>query len=566
MNVGGSPERRDADRIRNAQDRQGPEGAPSRAEVLSLDTQETLVSWLDTHRDAVVGAVNPNGESVEMPASIALGHENQTESRSLLELVIPEDSRAVTDAFVAALAKGVGVAKIHMSSDPDQPHLLQYLDLRERHGVILRMVIRGDDLDHQNSRPISPADLTSARPRLCVITKSEVATIVAIDSATTLMLGWSPEDMVGRSTLEFIHPDDHIRAIDNWMSRFAGERGQGAHAVRLRYLCKDGAWLWIETSNDFQSHEDGSTVVESQLIDVSEEMSAIEALRQSEQFLRRVTDTVPVGLFHIAADGSVAFVNPVLRELIGDISFPSYRELAGAMSSDGDLLAGAIEKIMKDGADADLGLALKPDSGRSAMVTLRAVTDDIRVLGVLGCVVDVTELKSLADTDVLTGLQNRRSIVGLLESELIRQSGNVSVIFADLDGFKQINDQYGHQVGDQLLAEVASRLSSALRPGDRIGRLGGDEFLIFCPGITKPEVADAIAHRLQAALDDEFRLPEATVHVLASLGVACGGPGATVDDLISRSDAAMYEAKQSAVGVSQDPSPQRREREMTRRT
>jgi diguanylate cyclase (GGDEF)-like protein/PAS domain S-box-containing protein len=512
-------------------------------EPRTTTSEETLVSWLNAHPDALVGAVNPSGETVDMPDSIPLGREHMTESRSLLELVVPEDSRAVTDAFVASLARGVGVSKVHLCSDPDEVHLLQYLDLRDRHGVILRMVIRGGDLEDEQGERTGPRDLTSARPRLCVIQKNEVATILSIDKATTLMLGWSPEEMAGQSTLDFIHPDDHVRAIDNWMSRFVGDRTQSAHAVRLRYLCKDGSWLWIETSNDFQTLEDGSTVVESQLIDVSEEMSAVDALRQSERFLRQVTDTVPVGLFHIASDGSVAFVNPVLRQLVGDVSFSSYRELAGAVSSDGGRLASAIADVMANGIDVDLGMALTGDNGRSAMVTLRAVTDNDKVLGILGCVVDVTELKSLADTDVLTGLQNRRSIVGLLEAELARRSGDVSVIFADLDGFKLVNDQYGHQVGDRLLAEVATRLSSALRPGDRIGRLGGDEFLILCPGVTSPETANAIAQRLQDALEQPFRLSEATVHVDASLGVACGGPAATADDLISRSDTAMYASK-----------------------
>jgi diguanylate cyclase (GGDEF)-like protein len=194
-------------------------------------------------------------------------------------------------------------------------------------------------------------------------------------------------------------------------------------------------------------------------------------------------------------------------------------------------------------------LSISEDGHRTARVALRAVTDDQKVLGVLGCVVDVTELKSLADTDVLTGLQNRRSIVRLLELELARHSGKVGVIFADLDGFKQINDRFGHQVGDQLLTAVAGRLRSALRPGDRIGRLGGDEFLVVCPGLSEPLDAMSVTERLTTSLNDEFRLPAGKVRIMASLGVACGEPGATVDDLISRSDSAMYESKQSRSSV-----------------
>jgi PAS domain S-box-containing protein len=144
------------------------------------------------------------------------------------------------------------------------------------------------------------------------MTKNEVAIILSADQATTLMLGWAASELVGKPSLDLIHPDDHVRAIDNWTSRLLSNGGPTVQSARLRYLCKDGRWLWLETSNYFQVQEDGSTVVLTQLIDVSEEMAAVEALRQNESFLRRFTGTVPVGLFHIAEDGQVAFVNPVL--------------------------------------------------------------------------------------------------------------------------------------------------------------------------------------------------------------------------------------------------------------
>jgi diguanylate cyclase (GGDEF)-like protein len=121
----------------------------------------------------------------------------------------------------------------------------------------------------------------------------------------------------------------------------------------------------------------------------------------------------------------------------------------------------------------------------------------------------------------------------------------VSVIFTDLDGFKLVNDQYGHQAGDQILAAVAERLRSALRPEDLIGRLGGDEFVVVCPGLSDPERAMAVALRLQTALEPEFSLPGIAVHIVASFGVACGTQSVTADELISRSDSAMYVSKQA---------------------
>jgi diguanylate cyclase (GGDEF)-like protein/PAS domain S-box-containing protein len=505
-----------------------------------------LVSVLERHAHAIVGSVDQSGAPVSLPDSVPLGPEHQVDQRSLLSLVVPGDAKSVTDAFIACLARGVSVTRIHMSSDPDQALLLHYLDLRNDHGIILRMVIpaeeAGDDLDVE---PVRATELATSRPRVGFMTKSEIATIQSIDEASTLMLGWEPQDMVGRSSIEFIHPDDHVRAIDNWMSRLASGHGNSVQSVRLRYLCRDSSWLWLETSNDFQVDDDGATIVMTQIIDVSDEMAATEALRHNEKFLRRLTDTVPIGLFEVNADGKVVFVNPVLGALLGDASMDTHEDLSAALSSDPDVLERAILRVMSGSGDCDLGVPLAGVEERSARVTLRGVTDGGVLLGVLGCVVDVTELKTLAETDHLTGLQNRRSIMELLESELVRHDGSVSVIFCDLDGFKRINDRYGHQAGDELLAEVARRLRCALRPGDRIGRLGGDEFLVFCPGLKEPRGAMAVAGRLRASLNEPLDIRGAFVAVKASLGVACGAHGDSADDLISRADSAMYESKQT---------------------
>ncbi|MFZ0666663.1 MAG: sensor domain-containing diguanylate cyclase [Acidimicrobiales bacterium] len=519
--------------------------------TMEPEQRKPLISWLEEHRNAMVCALNSTGGSVAMPKSIRLGPDHQVDPRSLLDLVVASDSKAVADAFVVALGRGIGVARVHLSSNPTQAMLLHYIDVREQHGVILRMLVAAGEIQGIYDDHVGPADMQPARPRVGFMIKSEVASILSIDAATALMLGWEPDEMTGHSTLDFIHPDDHVRAIDNWMAHLRSDHDHGptVQAVRLRYLSKDGIWIWVETSNDFHADEEGSTVV-AQLIDVSDEMAATEALRHNERFLRRLTDTVPVGLFQINGDGSVAFVNPVLKAVIGDVRIDSHSDLAKSLSSDSQRLEGAISQVMNNGRDADLDLTIAGNLPRSARVALRAVTDEDRVLGVLGCVVDVTELKSLADTDGLTGLKNRRSIVALLESDLASHCGNVTVIFCDLDGFKQINDRYGHQVGDQLLAAVAERLHAALRPGDHIGRLGGDEFLVFCPGLTDPAAALAVAERLREALCEEFDIQGTLVRIRASMGVACGGPGSTVDDLISSSDAAMYESKQSGGGDS----------------
>lgn len=505
-----------------------------------------LAGWLGRHPTAMVGAVDSSGAPVEMPAGVPLGPRHQLDSRSLLELVVPEHSSAVADAFVGALRSGFGTKTIRMASAPDQINVLQYLDLRASFGIMLRVVTPCIDPENLQTRYLDIAELQPTRPRLGIMTKDEVATILSIDDSTSLMLGWSAEEMVGRANLDFIHPEDHVRAIDNWMSRFSTSTGHMG-VVRLRYRCRDDSWLWVEISNQVQTDDSGVTTVFAQLIDVSDEMAAVEALRRSEGFLRRMSDTLPVGTFHIGSDGKVVFVNPVLERLLGDAPVATQRDLARALVPDQWLLLdGAIATALREGLDTDLDLALAPDGDgakANCRITLRAVTDGGSILGVLGCVVDVTELKRMADTDSLTNLANRRSILQLLDETLAGQAGRVGVIFVDLDTFKPVNDRYGHRVGDELLAAVANRLHAAVRPVDEVGRLGGDEFLVVCPGLGTPASALGVAQRLEEALKDSFEVQGVSLSLTASFGVACGSEGVTAEHLVATADAAMYEAK-----------------------
>ncbi len=516
----------------------------------SLDPPEVkriLASWLADHPDALVGAATGSGLPTSVPPELGLSGYGQ-EERSILDLVVPDDTTTVTDAFVSALGRGFCITTVRLASNPDRPVLLHYVDLRSEHGVVLRLMAPATT--GSKERRLSSQELAPTRPRVGFMTKDEVATIIGVDEATTLMLGWSAQEMIGRRSLSFIHPEDHLRAIDNWMGR-RSNRATRLGTVRLRYLCQDGTWLWLETSNEFSEQADGSEVVSTQLIDISSEMAASEALQRSESLLRLVTDTVPVGLFHVGTLGEVSFVNPVAQRLLGQepagTASGLWAQLAPARGCE---LDAAMERVLAEGTALSLDIEFEPaDTGvrSSCQVSLQPVTDHGRTAGVLGCIVDVTELRQIADTDALTGVQSRRAIMQALEQELALGGNRVAVLYVDLDDFKPVNDQHGHGAGDRVLAGVAHRLMEAVRPGDHVGRLGGDEFLVVCPGCEAPGVM-AIGRRIQALLAAPAVIDGHRLTTGASIGISCGRPGVTAEELVAEADVAMYRAKHDKGG------------------
>jgi diguanylate cyclase (GGDEF)-like protein len=157
------------------------------------------------------------------------------------------------------------------------------------------------------------------------------------------------------------------------------------------------------------------------------------------------------------------------------------------------------------------------------------------------------ELSHLARYDPLTGLPNRllfRDRLAQAVQRIDRRDHVVALIFIDLDGFKAVNDRYGHAIGDRLLRAVAGRLSAVVRRSDTVARLGGDEFTIILEGLRHPDDAARVAEKALACLRTPFNLGGMVVSLGASLGVAIAcHPQEIPDALTSRADAAMYRAK-----------------------
>lgn len=168
---------------------------------------------------------------------------------------------------------------------------------------------------------------------------------------------------------------------------------------------------------------------------------------------------------------------------------------------------------------------------------------------------DVTERKRAEDEllwrathDALTGLPNRTLIRERLAGALQRsrrQQLSVALLFVDLDGFKLINDTYGHEAGDAVLKSVAQRLLDQVRPGDTVARLAGDEFVVLCEQIEQPDTTVTLAQRINTVLRQPLDFAGTPLLVTASIGVAIGhGATHSTDDLLRSADTAMYAVKE----------------------
>jgi diguanylate cyclase (GGDEF)-like protein/PAS domain S-box-containing protein len=192
--------------------------------------------------------------------------------------------------------------------------------------------------------------------------------------------------------------------------------------------------------------------------------------------------------------------------------------------------------------------------GRDLMVQ---VTDLLHLPDFDGVVVNVRDMTSsknlerglryLALHDPLTDLPNRR----LFEAELAKAlppESLLAVLFIDLDGFKQVNDTYGHDVGDILLVEISHRMQFCIRETDTLARIGGDEFTVLLDPVEDLAEATTVAERIIAAIQPVFELAGHEVYVNASIGVVLEEQGIGSAEIVHRADVAMYRAKRSGKG------------------
>ncbi|OFV84562.1 MAG: hypothetical protein A2W26_07220 [Acidobacteria bacterium RBG_16_64_8] len=215
---------------------------------------------------------------------------------------------------------------------------------------------------------------------------------------------------------------------------------------------------------------------------------------------------------------------------------PAYVILLTGRSSKDDVVAG-----LDAGANDYLGKPFDPDELRARVQVGRRFVELYDEL-----LETQRALEVQARTDALTQMMNRRAVLARLREEMGGNGAGESALciaILDIDHFKQVNDEHGHVTGDAVLCEVARRSEAGVRPGDVVGRFGGEEFLVLMPGASADEaraVLEGVRRRIEATPIEYDNHP---VHVTASLGGTSAIPGEAEDEILVRADEALYRAK-----------------------
>ncbi|WP_420476897.1 EAL and GGDEF domain-containing protein [Noviherbaspirillum sp. ST9] len=366
--------------------------------------------------------------------------------------------------------------------------------------------------------------------------------------------GYKPEELIGQPLSRFLHPDDLAKAAISSASQPGG-------LITIRAKRKDGSWFWISTSTravrDPQSGEYRGMVAIAR--DITRQLEAERELARSEERFRSLTKLSADWYWELDAAGRFTYVSEGISERIGvqpgeilgthitqtvhDRTQPGVREFSARF---------AAREPFRDLVVA-VSLIGYPGIVRHIRISGEPFYEDGVYKGYRGTTCDVTrevrtahELHRLATRDSLTDLPNRGEMAAKLNERIHDRRGAPpqGIFFIDLDRFKEVNDSFGHQCGDALLQEIATRIRMTLRPEDMLARLGGDEFILLANCRRGRASAHRIAEKIIGALSTPITVEGREIAASASIGISMFPDDArSSGELLSCADTALYRAK-----------------------
>lgn len=408
--------------------------------------------------------------------------------------------------------------------------------------------------------------------------------LVWVNRSIEKLVGYSrAECLLAGNLIDLLVPEKDRVQMESFAR--AALRGEGSDELELQLVCKDASLRWVACHwRAMKSAEGRALGVRLSVEDIQERKDAqirlldtVASLQQAqalqEHYLQRsederlrlvaVLDALRAGILFVDRDRRIYHCNQALRDMWGlarEENLAGQRdtdliERTAALRMDNEAYLRHLEAVLKQ-RGSSLAYEIPLVDGRvfEEVSALVGSEDGARYIGRVWIFEDITERKltaqqlvDLAERDTLTGLFNRRRFLEEIErmiAEAARRADHMALVYFDLDGFKAVNDRFGHAAGDRVLVAVADTVAATVRRNELLFRLGGDEFAVLVPAANRDEVV-TLAHRILLKIRaSEFDCDEGKAHVGVSLGVAFfPNHAATPQGLLEAADAAMYRAK-----------------------
>jgi diguanylate cyclase (GGDEF)-like protein/PAS domain S-box-containing protein len=398
-----------------------------------------------------------------------------------------------------------------------------------------------------------------------IVGKTLDGIITTWNAAAERMYGYTSDQIVGRS-IDLLTPKERIVEIETILAKIkAGEHVDHFETIRVR---KDGTEFPISLTISAICDPDGAVVgASSTARDVTalkEAAQNAQRLAAAEDLIRTVMMSAQIGIALADTDGFFQIVNGALCDLLGyDEHWVLTHRFDDLIHPDD--LEEALQhrtRFLATGDKSVASLRLVRAGGVTIWIRLVVVEVPNAADGQPNLVMfqmeDVTAehaaheaLSYQAHHDNLTGLHNRAWILEVLQGDLRAATGlgtSVGTLFVDLDHLKVVNDSLGHAAGDEVLVAVAERILAALRPGDRVGRFGGDEFVILVQDVHDVTELESCAQRIATAISADLEVRGHRIVPTASIGIAISNAASTPDALLRDTDSALFRAKTAGRG------------------
>jgi len=408
-----------------------------------------------------------------------------------------------------------------------------------------------------------------------IVGKSLDGTIESWNCGAEKIFGYTASEAIGQPIAMLVPPDRKDENLDILLRISHGERVNHFETVRRR---RDGQLIHVSMSISPIMDGAGQVIGASQIArDITESKQVAKTLQHRQIMLERTESMAHLASFEWEVDANVATWSPEMFLIFGRdpaLGVPNLQGQSELYTPESThRLIDAVNKAVSDGIPYELELTAVRPGGEQRHCFIKGFPerdDSGRVVRLAGLAQDITErkrtdevIKQLAYHDTLTQLPNRRLLKDRLQQAMTasnRSRNYGALMFLDLDNFKPLNDNHGHEAGDLLLIEAARRLKNCVRDMDTVARFGGDEFVVMISELATDiahsmSQAKSIAEKIRTALSGPYRLliktdqghERAVKHrCTASIGVTLFIDNETSqDDLLKWADVAMYQAKEA---------------------